>query len=214
MNYENKDKDYYQNVRLDLLSLLDFNLSYKVLEVGAGHGESLSYLKENNLANEVVGIDIVEGEINSNIDRFIVEEIEHVDLLEYNDYFDVIILADVLEHLVDPQKVLEKLKGCLKNEGKILISLPNIRNIKSLYKIFFKGDFSYEERGIFDYTHLRFFCKKNIKQLIIDSGLKDEMMISAFKKQKQKQLLRLVNTITFGVFEQFLTVQYLVKVKH
>ncbi len=214
MNYENKEEDYYKNVRLDLLSLLDFKKSFRVLEVGAGHGESLSYLKINNLAKEVVAIDIIKGEHNSNIDKFIVQQIEKVDLSAYNNYFDVIILADVLEHLVEPQKTLEKLKKSLKNEGKILISLPNIRNIKSLYKIFFKGDFSYEERGIFDYTHLRFFCKKNIKQLVIDAGLKDETIVSAFKKQKQKQLLRIINTITFGLFEQFLTVQYLVKVKH
>lgn len=214
MNYENKSKDYYQNVRLDLLSLLDFNLTYKVLEVGAGHGESLSYLKANNLAREVVGIDIVKGEINSNIDRFIIQEIENVDLSEYNKYFDVIILADVLEHLIEPQKILEKLKRCLKDDGKILISIPNIRNIKSLYKIFLKGDFSYEESGIFDYTHLRFFCKRNIVRLIIDSGFKNEIIISSFKKREHNLFLKIFNTITFGLFEEFLTVQYLVRAKH
>ena len=214
MNYESKEKDYFQNVRLDLLSLLKFDSSNKILEVGAGHGETLSYLKENNIVNEVIGIDIVKGNDNSNIDRFIVQEIEKVDLSEYIDYFDVIILADILEHLIDPQIILEKLKRCLKTDGRILISVPNIRNVKSLFKIFVKGDFSYEERGIFDYTHLRFFCKKNIKELVINSGFKNEIIISSFKKKKKNVFLKIVNSITFGVFEEFLTVQYLVKAKH
>lgn len=214
MNYENKNKDYYQNVRLDLLSLLTFNKKYKVLEVGAGHGETLIYLKEKEIAHEVVGIDIVESKDNSNIDRFIFQDIENVNLSEYKNYFDVIILADVLEHLVEPQRILEKIKEYLKDDGEVLISIPNIRNIKAIYKVFFKGDFSYEERGIFDYTHLRFFCKRNIKQLVIDSGFRIETIVSSFNRSDGKLFLKLINRITFRIFEEFLTVQYLVKAKH
>jgi len=212
MNYEKKE-DYYQNVRLDLLSLLTFDKGYRVLEVGAGHGETLRYLKEKKMAVEVIGIDITKNKDNSNIDRFINEDIENVDLSEYKKYFDVIILADVLEHLIEPQKILNKIKYCLRDDGQILISIPNIRNIKAIYKVFIKGDFSYEERGIFDYTHLRFFCRRNIKQLVIDSGFRIDTIVSSFTRLDKKPFLKLVNTITFKIFEEFLTVQYLVKAK-
>ncbi|MDJ0645973.1 MAG: class I SAM-dependent methyltransferase [Flavobacteriaceae bacterium] len=211
MDYNTKKKDYYQNVRLDLLSLLDFNKKYKVLEVGAGLGATLSFLKEEQIATEAVGIDIVDGERKPNIDTFILKEIEKVDLSAYNEYFDLIIFADVLEHLIDPLRTLQDIKKALKKNGVVLISIPNIRNIRALYKVFIKGDFSYEERGVFDYTHLRFFCKKNIKELVVNSGLQVDIITSSFKKKKEKRITRFINTITFHLFEEFFTVQYLVK---
>lgn len=214
MNYEDKPEEYYNLVRLDLLSLLNFeSKNLKVLEVGAGYGATLSYLKKQEIAGEVVGIDIPSNKGTSpfnNIDTFIYEDIEKIGLEQYNNYFDCIILADVLEHLVNPSEVLKKMTSLLKKEGQVLISIPNFRHKNALYKVFFKGDFSYQESGLFDYTHLRFFCKKNIKELITTSGYTIHQLKSSLKTYKKRSFSKLLNTITFGVFEQFLTVQYLV----
>ena len=217
MRYEEKDNTYYSNIRLDLLSLLPKDSSnLKVLEVGAGTGATLSYLKEQKIAAEVVGVDIPESKVNSipsTIDKFIYGDAESLDLSEYDNYFDCIIFADVLEHLVHPKELLIKLKTLLKDEGCILISIPNIRHKKALYKIFIKGNFSYEESGLFDYTHLRFFCKKNIKQLVSDGGYEIEQMVSSLKTYNKPSSSKILNTITFRIFEEFLSVQYLVKAK-
>ena len=147
----------------------------------------------------------------SAIDTFIVGEIEQVDLSKYSNYFDVIILADVLEHLSDPLEVLKRLKAYLKSDGEFLISMPNIRNAKSLYKIVVKGSFAYEERGVFDATHLRFFYKKDIVKLVADADLRIEQMASSFKRRKGNLFIKTLNTLSFGLFEEFFTVQYLVK---
>lgn len=83
--------------------------------------------------------------------------------------YDIIILGDILEHLQDPLTLLKSLKKNLKEKGYILISVPNGVNIYARIKILF-GNFDYEEKGIFDKTHLRFFTLKSIKKLIKDSG--------------------------------------------
>lgn len=217
MKYEDKNQDYYSNIRLDLLSLFPkHGYGIKVLEVGAGNGATLTYLKSKGMASEIVGIDIPEskrGVTNDLIDDFIYGNIEELDLESYKNYFDCIILADVLEHLVHPDKVLIKIKKLLKKEGVILVSMPNVRHYKTFLKIFIKGDFSYEESGLFDYTHLRFFCKKNIEDLIISNGFQLEKTLSSIKIYDGKSGAKTLNKITFGLFEEFLSVQYFVRAR-
>lgn len=218
MNYKNKNKEYYSNVRFDLTDLIDenkINEDIKVLEVGAAYGCTLNYLKKEGIASEVVAIDLFEDLENRDrykeVDNFIFGDIEKLELKQYNNYFDIILLPDVLEHLIDPQKSLDKIKSLLKNNGTILISIPNIRHYSVLKSIFINGNFKYEESGILDYTHLRFFCKKNILDLVNDSELIVEIIVSSIKIYKGKSMAKLINKLTFGIFEEFLTVQYLVK---
>ena len=167
MNYDKKGADYYSNIRLDLINLIDKQCqNLKVLEIGAAYGETLYYLKQNNIATEVVGVDLFEDKNNKQnykpLDNFIFGNIEEIELPQYENYFDLILLPDVLEHLYEPSKVLEKTKKYLNANGKIIVSMPNIRHYSAITKIFLKGDFSYEESGIFDYTHLRFYCRKKL----------------------------------------------------
>lgn len=213
MNYEEKNKEYYSNVRLDLINLINRNKSeLKILEIGAAYGETLFYLKNNKIATEVVGVDLFEDLNNKEnykkIDRFIFGNIEQIDLSDYYSYFDIILLPDVLEHLVEPKLVLKKIKKYLKTDGEIIVSMPNIRHYSALNKILFKGDFRYEESGIFDYTHLRFYCRKNIKELLETSGYNVIKQQSSIKNYSGKSVTKIINMITFGLFEEFFSYQY------
>jgi predicted SAM-dependent methyltransferase len=123
------------------------------------------------------------------------------------------LLADVLEHLFEPKSVLETLKKYLKEDGKIIISMPNIRYYSALYKIVFKGDFKYEESGIFDYTHVRFYCRKNIQELLETAGYKVLKQESSIINYQGKSIAKLINLITFGIFEEFFSTQYFFVVK-
>ena len=147
------------------------------------------------------------------MDRFIFGDIEKIELPEYNHYFDLILLPDVLEHLFEPKSVLETLKKYLKEDGKIIVSMPNIRYYSALYKIVFKGDFKYEESGIFDYTHVRFYCRKNIQELLETAGYTILKQESSIKNYQGKSLSKLINLITFGIFEEFFSTQYFFVVK-
>lgn len=213
MNYNEKAPDYFSNIRKDLINLIDANAKdLKILEVGAAYGETLYYLKQNGIAAEAVGVDIFEDEKNKQnykpLDRFIFGDIEKIELPEYNQYFDLILLPDVLEHLFEPKSVLETLKKYLKEDGKIIVSMPNIRYYSALYKIVFKGDFKYEESGIFDYTHVRFYCRKNIQELLETAGYTILKQESSIKNYQGKSLSKLINLITFGIFEEFFSTQY------
>jgi SAM-dependent methyltransferase len=218
MNYDKKGADYYSNIRLDLINLIDKkSQNLKVLEIGAAYGETLFYLKQNGIASEVVGVDIFEDAKNKQnykpLDQFIFGDIEKIDLPEYFQHFDLILLADVLEHLFEPKSVLETLKKYLKEDGKMIISMPNIRYYSALYKIVFKGDFKYEESGIFDYTHVRFYCRKNIQELLETAGYKVLKQESSIINYQGKSIAKLINLITFGIFEEFFSTQYFFVVK-
>ncbi len=85
--------------------------------------------------------------------------------------FDVIVFGDVLEHLRDPERTLAAtVRANLAPGGKVIVSLPNVANwrIRLLLAI---GRFDYQESGILDRTHLRFFTYKSARELIERAGL-------------------------------------------
>ena len=213
MNYYEKSTTYFSNIRLELINLIEAEQKgLNILEVGAAYGETLHYLKNNGVASYAVGIDIFEDKSNKQnykeIDQFIFGNIEEIELSEFHKQFDIILLPDVLEHLIEPNAVLNKLKKCLNQNGKIIVSMPNIRHYSALNKIFIKGDFSYEESGIFDYTHMRFYCKKNIKALLESSGYTVIKQESSIDNYKGKSFSKILNLVTFRVFEEFFSYQY------
>ena len=83
--------------------------------------------------------------------------------------FDYILLADVLEHLVDPRSLLIKSRPLLARDGSMIISVPNIAHWKIRLKILF-GRFDYEKYGILDESHLRFFTLRTFRDLVVDAG--------------------------------------------
>lgn len=211
-SYLEKEKEYFSNVRRDIISFIGADKDLTILEIGAGTGATLLELKNNGIAKNISGFDIVDVNQNKEkFDSFIIGNIEKDNLQFEENYFDCIILADVLEHLVDPHKTIQKLFPHLKKGGHFYISLPNVRNHEVFYKIFVKGSFEYTNEGIFDRTHIRFFCKRDMINLIdlfpelklqkIESNLKH---ISSMKST--------LNKITFGLFEPFLSTQYFLKV--
>jgi 2-polyprenyl-3-methyl-5-hydroxy-6-metoxy-1,4-benzoquinol methylase len=215
-HYSVKNKEYFSNVRKDIISLIPSNPAQKILEIGAGGGNTLLYIKENGIAAEVMGIELMKIE-NSNqyspgIDKFQVANIERDEIDAEENYFDVILCADVLEHLTDPWAAVAKIQRYLKKSGLLIASVPNIREVKTLFAILLKGEFRYQtEGGIMDRTHLRFFCKKDIYQLLHTSTLtpifsKPNFMMKEVPEGKKRRIL---NLVSFRLFENFLAVQYL-----
>lgn len=142
-----------------------------ILEFGPATGKMTKYLKQKLKCN----IDIIEYDINSGIEAsFFAEEKflgeEKGDIEKYLWYeklklksYDYIIFADVLEHLRNPIKVLSLSKELLKEEGSILVSIPNISHNSVIIDLI-KGDFNYRKLGILDDTHIKFFTDKSFKR--------------------------------------------------
>jgi predicted TPR repeat methyltransferase len=100
------------------------------------------------------------------------DEWRAVDLLACGGWsvpFDVIVFADVLEHLARPEAVLARAHDWLREGGRLFVSLPNVANLTVRAALLF-GRFPYADRGILDRTHLRFYTRKTGARLLEDSG--------------------------------------------
>ena len=203
--YGNKEGDYFSSGRKSIVDLVPPNKANKVLDIGCGTGAVLKEVKKTGKASEIVGVDINSLEGTHELDKFILGNIEEIELPYPQNYFDIIICADVLEHLRDPWNTLKKLVSYMKPDGLLIASFPNVREGKTLWKIAFKGDFKYEERGILDKTHLRFFCKKNITDLMTVGGLGIEGIYPLMGTKRM-----ILNKALFGLMEEFLAIQYIV----
>lgn len=174
--YQNKQDIYFTQVREDLIEQMPNNPNATVLEIGCGGGDTLVAIKERNLAKEVFGVELFDieksNQKNPIISRMFIGNIENT-LPDYpNNYFDIILCGDVLEHLVDPWKVIERITPFLKKGGLIIVSCPNIREIFNLSRILFSGRFKYQDSGIMDKTHLRFFGKQDLADMLTTKQLK------------------------------------------
>lgn len=98
--------------------------------------------------------------------------IQSIDSLdeEFSKGYQAVILGDVLEHLSNPEVVLQKLVDLQPPDSIFLISVPNVANLWVRINLLF-GRFDYTERGILDRTHLRFFTRKSLTAMIKHSGL-------------------------------------------
>jgi SAM-dependent methyltransferase len=167
-------------------------------------------MKETGIAREAVGIEMDRGAAAAArkvLDRVVVGDIERIAPGFQNGYFDVVIMADVLEHLVDPWLAVKKAKRYLAKGGIFIASIPNIREYNSLFNIVIKGDFRYSDAGIMDRSHLRFFCRKNMLKMIGD-------VFRILEVRTVPELARgeaaLFNRLTLRLFEEFLVLQYII----
>jgi 2-polyprenyl-3-methyl-5-hydroxy-6-metoxy-1,4-benzoquinol methylase len=211
--YRDKEPSYFNHARLDLLEMLPPNAGLKLLELGAGDGATLRTAKARGIASYGVGIDIANvaaGAAGADglppVDRFLVGNVEQMELDLPAGHFDVILCADVLEHLVDPWLVVRRLAHHLRPGGLFLSSIPNVRNHRALSHIVLKGDFHYAESGLLDRSHLRFFCRKNIRELFEQAGLVVEAMETNMGAYGRRH--KLINALTAGLLEDFFVLQY------
>jgi SAM-dependent methyltransferase len=143
---------------------------HSILEIGTSTGYMSRALK--GMGNTVVGVekDPVAGEqARSYCDSLITGDIEALDLDASISSYDVIVIADVLEHLVDPWKVLKGLRNHIIKGGYVVVSMPNACHGDVLLSMM-SGDFRYAPTGLLDITHVRFFAYRNIVELFHDCG--------------------------------------------
>ncbi len=144
----------------------------RVLEVGCATGYLSELLKKNGCY--VAGIEI-DPEAAKSARRFC-DEVLDIDIsknssLPYEEeYFDVVLCGDVLEHTPNPVGTLRLLSGYLKRGGSCIVSVPNIAYWLVRLRLLL-GNFSYDEGGILDDGHLRFFTLKTSLEMIKNSGL-------------------------------------------
>ncbi|QXO93529.1 class I SAM-dependent methyltransferase [Methanospirillum purgamenti] len=162
---------YFEDINQGIVKHVGSNL--KILDVGCGFGALGEELQKRN--NIVYGIDISKYAVSVAKDRingaFVSNATELENLPEeiVNEKFDLIIFADILEHIYDPADLLSKYIQFLKPSGTIIASIPNIATWNVRFSLLF-GSFTYKDTGTLDKTHIRFFTRKTAKILIQKAG--------------------------------------------
>lgn len=144
-----------------------------VLDVGCNTGRLGEYLKTLDV-EKVVGIDATPHAIE--VSKQYEDEVHLINVetddLPYTDkYFDAIFYGDVLEHLRSPWNVLRRYRRYLKDDGVIIASIPNAGHFSIIGKLL-RGNLHYEDAGILDRTHLRFFTRDSAARMFEDCGYK------------------------------------------
>ena len=148
-----------------------------ILDVGCAQG-TLGYYLSKHKNCKTYGIEIDNESRNIAKEKKCYEKIyscsienekdkEYQELFSSKIQFDYIIFADVLEHLYRPDKVIFEFQKLLKQNGEILVSIPNVAHY-DIIRGLFNDQFNYSKVGILDNTHIRFFTKKSFAQFIDD----------------------------------------------
>ena len=140
-----------------------------ILDLGCGSGALGQYLSETRSCT-CDGLTWSEAEAahaRPNYRTVVVDNLETCDLTArfLNQRYDYIVCADVLEHLSQPERILEACKGLLTPQGKLLISVPNAAYCGLVAELL-QGEFRYREEGLLDRTHLRFFTRRSLIRFI------------------------------------------------
>lgn len=165
-----KIRGNYQGHRYKREVFLRVPKKSKVLEVGCNFGElGKALISKKDCI--VYGIDFYRPSIEIAKRNLTLAKEFNLEkyTLPFKDKFDIIIFEDVLEHIRYPEIILRLFKKMLAPKGKIIVSLPNVANIKVRFNLLF-GEWNYKERGILDRSHFRFFTKKTSKALIENAG--------------------------------------------
>ena len=214
-NYNEKPDTYFAHARKEIAPLLpqgagEQGQGARVLEIGCGAGATLGWLRQSGVARETIGVEIVEAaasQARAFADKVHCLDFERQDLPAEHGEFDIILCLDVLEHMIDPWKVVDRLVSAyLKPGGTLVISLPNIQHYSAVLPLLFRGRWRYEDEGLLDRTHLRFFTRESAVALLSHPLLNPVRSVApGFGRRSRKGIF---NALTGGIFAGLLTFQY------
>lgn len=182
----------------------------RVLDVGCGAGHFGSSLREKlGPETEIWGIEYqpeIAEQARGRLDRVYSGDVMRIVDELPTGYFDLIIFNDVLEHLADPYSLLQNVKRSLSAQGRVFSSIPNILFFNTLRTLLIKRDFRYEESGVLDRTHLRFFTRKSIIRMFEEQGYTVEHIEGISPKRDWGY--KIINALLLNALSQSRWMQY------
>lgn len=215
-----KANPYYEFDRPEVMALVPTD-ARRVLDVGCGAGRLGRSLKKRQEV-EVVGIEVdsqAAEQARNDLDQVIIGNAEHEDVNLPAGGFDCVICADVLEHMREPRRFLRKARRWLRDGGRLIASVPNVRH-HSVVSSLLSGNWTYEPAGLLDDDHVRFFTRREIEKLIDRAGfaLTDIGVVAGSGYEQWQQQGRPVAIVIGGMqitrlsqadAEEFFVYQYL-----
>lgn len=207
-----KTDGYYVHTRPEMLKYIAKDAN-KILDVGCGEG-LFSFQLKQMFGAETWGIELnpkAGALAQTRLDKVFIGDLNDIIPTLPEENFNCIIFNDILEHLIDPYNALLSIKSKLHINGVIICSIPNVRYISNLKKLLYDKDWHYEDEGILDKTHLRFFTRKSIINMFNTLGF-EILLIDGINPSKSK-LLKLVNILLLGNLEDSKYLQFATVVK-
>ncbi len=206
-------REYFEGQRSDVADLVPGGCG-RVLDVGCGYGGLGRSLRARGVA-QVFGVEInpdAGSQLAGVYADYWIGDVEQVNLPGGIEAFDCIVFADVLEHLRDPWGTLAGYLQWLKPGGYVVASIPNVRNIALLYNLVLRGRWRYEDSGLLDRTHLRFFTRKEILDLFAKSGLEIELV--GENREHLSWVRRILAAPLLLLIPDLGVCQYLIRARH
>lgn len=198
---------YYNHERPSITSLIKEGPNV-ILDLGCGSGAVGRKLREVGKAGELVGVELFSAaaeKARAHYTTVHCGDIEEM-TLPYGKQFDYVLCGDILEHLKNPYAIVERINGWLKDDGTFICSLPNVRYWKILFDLAVRGDWKYEDAGVMDRTHLRFFTVKSCVKMLQEAGFEVEARKMLIGGRKYK----LLNAVSLGTLQQFVAPQIVI----
>jgi SAM-dependent methyltransferase len=122
---------------------------------------------------------------------------------------DLVLCLDVLEHMADPWTMVRRLSALIAPGGRLIVSVPNVRHWKFVWRLLARGDFHYRDAGLLDRTHLRFFVRGTAVELATCGGL---ALVSATSAQRWclPDARWLLSRVSGGKLDEVVAKQWLV----
>lgn len=144
--------------------------SLRILDLGCSSG--LLSEEMEKLGHEVTGVDLKPfGDESRRMHRFIAANLDEGIPLEVGGGYDAVIAADVLEHVRRPDLILTQISEVLAPGGLALVSIPNFVHWYPRIRVAL-GRFDYDDQGILDRGHVRFFTRRSFENLARGAGLR------------------------------------------
>jgi 2-polyprenyl-3-methyl-5-hydroxy-6-metoxy-1,4-benzoquinol methylase len=197
----------YDFDRNELLMFVPEN-AHTLLDVGCGSGAFGKMLRFSRPGMELWAIEPDPSSANAAQNEF-----DHVITAGFPDpripdnRFDVVLCADVLEHMAEPGKALDASSKALAEGGIMVASIPNVRHWRAvLWPLIGHGRWTYTDRGILDRTHLRFFTKRSMHDFFTDHGWSIQSITGVNMIRRE----RLLSALSARLLDDFLFPQYVV----
>lgn len=165
------DRDLPNNSHAFALDLLGANK--RVLELGSAAGHFTRALVADNCRVVAVELDPQAARSLEDVaERVVVGDLSDPEVIASaidDEGFDVVVAGDVLEHIPDPLSVLQACRPALKPGGFVVVSVPNIAHADIKLQLL-AGNFSYQDKGLLDRSHVHFFTRSSVEEMLRDAG--------------------------------------------
>lgn len=194
--YAEKSDDYFSAARKDLVDQLPDNPTAKILEIGCGAGGTGQYALAKGKCQWYGGVEISASAAETarqHLNEVITGDVESIEFPWEENTFDALIMSEVIEHLNDPWEVVKRLRPLLKKDAIFFCTTPNVSHYY-IIKMLFNGEWTLEDEGIMDRTHLRWFTPKTLSELAEDAGFTVEYVGAG----RPPSLITKIRTFIFG----------------